>query len=71
MTALLEKVFLQVSELPESEQEVVAARLLHTLEEFTQEKNVSGNKPRPRFGSAKGMFTLAPDFDAPIMDFEE
>jgi len=27
-------------------------------------------KPRPQFGSAKGMFTLAPDFDDPITDIE-
>jgi antitoxin (DNA-binding transcriptional repressor) of toxin-antitoxin stability system len=24
----------------------------------------------PRFGSAKGMFTIADDFDAPLEDFE-
>jgi antitoxin (DNA-binding transcriptional repressor) of toxin-antitoxin stability system len=24
----------------------------------------------PRFGSAKGMFTMADDFDAPLEDFE-
>jgi antitoxin (DNA-binding transcriptional repressor) of toxin-antitoxin stability system len=26
---------------------------------------------RPRFGSAKGLFIMAEDFDAPLEDFEE
>jgi len=28
------------------------------------------NKGIPRLGSAKGMFTIADDFDAPLEDFE-
>jgi prevent-host-death family protein len=28
-------------------------------------------KPRPRFGSAKGLITMADDFDAPLDDFRE
>lgn len=32
---------------------------------------VNSEKPRPQFGSAKGMFTLAADFDAPLEDFDE
>ena len=32
---------------------------------------IGGEKPRPQFGSAKGMFTLAEDFDAPLEDFDE
>jgi antitoxin (DNA-binding transcriptional repressor) of toxin-antitoxin stability system len=27
--------------------------------------------PRPRFGSAKGKITIAPDFDAPLDDMQE
>lgn len=27
--------------------------------------------PRPRFGSAKGMVWMAPDFDEPLEDFKE
>ena len=34
-------------------------------------QKVNMGKPRPQFGSAKGMFTLASDFDEPITDFEE
>ena len=32
---------------------------------------IDGAKLRPQFGSAKGMFTLTEDFDAPLQDFEE
>ncbi|AFZ00171.1 type II toxin-antitoxin system Phd/YefM family antitoxin [Calothrix sp. PCC 6303] len=28
-------------------------------------------KPRPRFGSAKGLITLSEDFDEPLEDFRE
>ena len=27
--------------------------------------------PRPRFGSARGLVHIAPDFDAPLTDFNE
>jgi len=29
------------------------------------------NKPRPQFGSAKGLITIADDFDEPLEDFDE
>lgn len=32
---------------------------------------VKREKPRPQFGSAKGLFTMAEDFDAPLEDFDE
>jgi len=28
-------------------------------------------KPRPRFGSGKGLITISDDFDEPLKDFEE
>ena len=31
---------------------------------------VSRVKPRPRFGSAKGLITMSDDFDEPVEDFE-
>ena len=72
MTALLETILTQVSQLPDAEQDAVAAHLLQTLTEFEQEKQQqAAEKPRPQFGSAKGMFTVSPEFDAPITDFEE
>lgn len=32
---------------------------------------VKQEKARPQFGSAKDLFTLADDFDAPLEDFDE
>ncbi len=32
---------------------------------------VNAKKPRPQFGSAKGLFTLSEDFNAPLEDFDE
>jgi antitoxin (DNA-binding transcriptional repressor) of toxin-antitoxin stability system len=32
---------------------------------------VSGTKPVPQFGSAKGLIAMADDFDAPLEDFDD
>ena len=32
---------------------------------------VRQEKPRPQFGSAKGLFTMAEDFNEPLEDFDE
>ena len=32
---------------------------------------VRQEKPRPQFGSAKGLFVMAEDFDQPLEDFDE
>ena len=32
---------------------------------------VPATKPRPQFGSAKGLITMSDDFDEPLKDFEE
>ena len=32
---------------------------------------LAGQKPRPQFGSAQGMFSMAPDFNEPLEDFDE
>jgi prevent-host-death family protein len=32
---------------------------------------ISVTKPRPQFGSAKGLITMSDDFDEPLEDFEE
>jgi len=32
---------------------------------------VSGTKQVPQFGSAKGLITMAEDFDAPLEEFDE
>jgi prevent-host-death family protein len=32
---------------------------------------IQKTKPRPQFGSGKGLITMSDDFDAPLEDFEE
>ena len=32
---------------------------------------VSSTKPRPKFGSARGLITISDDFDEPLEDFRE
>lgn len=32
---------------------------------------VRQEKPRPQFGSAKGLFTMTEDFEQPLEDFDE
>ena len=40
--------------------------------DFLIDKDKKSNiKIVPKFGSAKGMITLAPDFDAPLEDFKD
>ncbi len=37
-----------------------------------KQKPPKDNKPKvPKFGSCKGMFEMAPDFDEPLDDFKE
>lgn len=35
------------------------------------ENGLTTEKPRPRFGSARGWMKIADDFDAPLDDFKE
>lgn len=57
----------KIAELPPQLQNEVA-----DFVDFLREKKV-GTFPekRPVFGSAKGMFVMAPDFDEPLDDFKE
>ena len=71
MTALLEKVLAQVYQLPDAEQDAVAARLLQTLAEFEQENSRAGEKPRPQYGSAKGLGYMTENFEEPLEEFKE
>lgn len=71
MTILLEKVLAQVSQLPETEQNAVAVRLLQTLVEFDEAKPQENEKPRPQFGSAKGLGYMTEDFEEPTTGFQE
>ncbi len=55
----------KIQELPPDLQSQVA-----DFVDSLREKKAQPEK-RPVFGSAKGMFILAPDFDAPLDDFKE
>jgi len=68
MTALLEKAWEQVSQLPEPEQDEVAALLLKTLEQ--KESPVQPGEGRQP-GSAKGLIWMSPDFEEPLEEFEQ
>ncbi|MEA5429490.1 type II toxin-antitoxin system VapB family antitoxin [Arcicella lustrica] len=37
----------------------------------SQKSNQEPEKPKAKFGSAKGMFTIKEDFDKPLDDFNE
>ncbi len=40
-------------------------------EQIVRLVHVSSDRPCPRFGSAKGLFEMSEDFDAPLPDFDE
>lgn len=76
MTALLEKVWGQVSQLPEAEQDAVAVQLMRTLamralDDLGRGNAQEGEKPRPRFGSARGLGYMTEDFEEPLEEFNE
>ncbi len=71
MTALLEKALAQVKQLPDSDQDAVAVRFLQTLAEYEREKQQTASKPRPQFGSAKGLGYMREDFEEPLEEFKE
>ena len=62
--SIAEKIYLKAQALPEPTQ----TALLHIVELLTPEHQVS--KPKPRFGSAKDLITIGPEFDEPLEDFK-
>jgi len=59
-----EKIFEKAQTLPEPAQ----AALLKLIE--SMEIPNASEKPKPKFGSAKGLIHIAPDFDEPLEDFK-
>ena len=47
------------------------ADFIDSLINKTQKNNVGKNKPKPKFGSGKGIFKMKADFDEPLEDFKE
>jgi len=62
--------YTKLDNLPESMKAEVSDFIDFLLTKAKKETNELG-KPEPRFGSAKGMFTIMPDFDEPLEDFKE
>ena len=67
----VEKTQSQLNELIESVvngEEVIFTKDDQPVAKLTGMRN---GKPTPQFGSAKGLFVLAEDFDEPLADFDE
>lgn len=61
-----EKLFEKARVLPEPTQAV----LLQLVEALAAKPKTDAPRPKPHFGSAKGLITIAPDFDEPLEDFK-
>ncbi len=58
--------------LPEGLRKQAADYIEFLIEKETKKRESKGeNRKTPTFGSAKGMFRMAPDFDEPLDDFKE
>lgn len=66
--ATLEKKFAQ---LPEEKQKEVEHLIEELLQKVKQAAEAKAGKPKPMFGSLKGMFVMADDFDEPLEDFKD
>jgi len=60
----------EIQTLPES----LKLEVLHFVQFLKQKQNIESEPAKPRqrkFGSAKGKYKMAEDFDAPLEDFAE
>ncbi len=57
----------KLNALPENLKAEVAA----FIDSLLSKKGKKQNKPKAKFGSGKGMFTIKPGFDEPLEDFNE
>ena len=60
--------FLELVELAAGGEEIIISKDRQPIVKLSR---VQGHKERRRFGSAKGLITMAKDFDEPIEDFKE
>ncbi len=60
----------KLSSLPDQMKAEVGDFIEFLLSKAKKEKTVT-DKPRPKFGSGKGMFITGPEFDEPLEDFKE
>ena len=64
------ELFIQLEQLSEERKQSVSDFIAFLLKQEAV-KNEGKEKPRPVFGSMKGMFKMAPDFDEPLEDFKD
>jgi len=64
------EILTQLSKLPEEKKKSVSDYIAFLIAQ-SEEENIGKTKPRPVFGSMKGMFKMAPDFDEPLEDFKD
>ena len=60
----------KLSSLPEQMKAEVGDFIEFLLSKAKKDKTIA-DKPRPKFGSGKGMFIIGPEFDEPLEDFKE
>lgn len=63
-------IFTRFNALPDNLKKQVAD-FIEFLSEKKQKDSGHKTSKSPTFGSAKGMFEMAPDFDEPLEDFKE
>jgi hypothetical protein len=63
--SVAEQIFEKAQVLPEPAQKTI----LDLVEKLISQ-NAETQKPKARFGSAKGLIHIAPDFDEPLEDFK-
>lgn len=68
MNSLL--IYAKLTSLPDSMKTQVAD-FIEFLESKAKEQRTILVKPRPQFGSGKGMFVMHSDFDGPLEDFKD
>ena len=57
----------KIKSMPES----LKLEALHYIEYLISSSGKEVEQQSPKFGSAKGMYKMSPDFDAPLDDFKE
>ena len=60
-------IFTQFSKLPDNLQQEVADFIAF----LSSRKSKNETKKERKFGAAKGMFVMSPDFDEPLEDFKD
>jgi antitoxin (DNA-binding transcriptional repressor) of toxin-antitoxin stability system len=60
--------FLELVELAAGGEEIIISK---DRQPFVKLSRVHGHKDQRRFGSAKGLITMAKEFDEPLEDFKE